>query len=215
MELLRIAAIAFAFLAFALTVGRTMVPRLWDRLGERARPLAAPLAVALALAAGATASLAGLAPIVGAFAAGLVLAPTRRRLDLLALVTPLAGLFVSFFFVTLGMRLDVAAIGGQAGPALAAGLALSALAILGKLASGWGVVRGQASRLVVGVGMAPRGEVGLIFASLGLASGLLGPLQYSVLLLVVLATTLATPIWLARLGGHFKGSPPAEPGAAT
>ncbi|HLF16463.1 MAG TPA: cation:proton antiporter, partial [Candidatus Thermoplasmatota archaeon] len=60
-------------------------------------------------------------------------------------------------------------------------------------------------RWVVGVGMAPRGEVGLIFAALGLTAGLIATWQYTALLLVVMATTFVTPLWLQRLSGSFAG----------
>src|SRR5690349_113018 len=83
-------------------------------------------------------------------------------------------------------------------PILLAGLALTLAAVVAKLACGLGVVKKQAHRLPVGVGMVPRGEVGLIFASLGADKGLLDSTLYATIVLVMLLTTLVTPIWLSR-----------------
>jgi Kef-type K+ transport system membrane component KefB len=205
--ILRLAAIAIGFLAVSLALGLRLAPRAFDALAARFRvpgfPLA--LAVAFALAMGHAASLAGLAGIVGAFTAGLLLAEAKSARGLFAQLRPLASLLAGVFFVTLGMHVDAGELARNAGPVLIVGTLLAVAAILAKLACGLGVLRGQARRLPVGVGMVPRGEVGLIFASLGLATGLLTNWQYALLLYVVLATTVVTPLWLARLGDRFTG----------
>jgi Kef-type K+ transport system membrane component KefB len=149
------------------------------------------------------ASLAGLADIVGAFAAGLLLAQTRHAHSIFGSIKPIGAVLIGFFFVTVGMRVDLRAFAGDGLPIVLAGASLALVAIVAKLACGLGVVRRQAHRLPVGVGMIPRGEVGLIFAGLGAADGLLGPTLYAAVVLAMLLTTFVTPIWLARLGDRF------------
>ena len=218
LALLRILGAAFGFLLVAVGLGRRFVPRAYDWLADRAKVPGVPvaLAVAFALLMAWLASLAGLADIVGAFAGGLLLAETRHAHRIFEELRPLSALFVGFFFVVLGMQVDVTALAGRLGPVLLAGTLLGVLAVGAKLACGWGVVRGQADRLAVGVGMVPRGEVGLIFASLGLASGLLANWQYGLVLIVVLLTTFVTPLWLARIRGRFRPDqhPPVGEGVA-
>jgi Kef-type K+ transport system membrane component KefB len=203
--LLRVFAIAIGFLAVAIGLGLRFGPRLFDKAADRFRVAGFPLvlAVAFALAMAYAASRAGLADIVGAFAAGLILAETKHAHRLFESLRPLAALFVGLFFVTLGMRIDVGQVAANAAPVFVIGVGLAVVAILGKLACGWGVVRRQADRLTVGVGMVPRGEVGLIFAGLGLATGLVANWQYAALLVMVFLTTLLTPLWLARLKDRF------------
>jgi Kef-type K+ transport system membrane component KefB len=205
LEVARIAGTAVAFLLIAVVGGLRVVPRAYDALVGRFRIAGFPVALAFgfALLMAYAASLAGLADIVGAFAAGLLLAQTRHAHDLFDQVKPIGAVLIGFFFVTVGMRVDVLAFLHDAGPVLLAGIALAALAVLAKLACGLGVVRRQAQRLPVGVGMVPRGEVGLIFASLGAATGLLGPTLYATIVLVMLLTTFVTPIWLTRLRHRF------------
>lgn len=203
----QLAGIAIGFLVVSLLVGLWVVPRAYDALVDRARVrgVSVTLAVAFALGMAYAAYLVQLHPIVGAFAAGLLLAPTRHAHDLRHELTPVGALFIGFFFVTLGMRIDLSQMEGNTLIVVVGGLALSAIAIAAKLACGFGVLRGQASRWIVGVGMAPRGEVGLIFAALGLSSGLLAPWQYTAVVLVAVVTTFVTPIWLRQLRGSFTG----------
>ena len=209
LDVARIAGVALLFLVAAVALGLLVVPRAYDALAARARVpgLAVAVAFGFALLLAYAASLAGLADIVGAFVAGLLLAQARHAHALAEAIRPIAAILVGVFFVVVGMRVDVGALGPDAGAVLVAAAALAAVAILAKLACGLGVVRGQAERLPVGVGMVPRGEVGLLFASLGLASGLLGATLYAVLVLVMLATTLAAPPWLAALRGRFTPDP--------
>lgn len=208
---------AVGFLVVATALGLWLAPRAFDWLSARFRVRAFPLglAVAFALAMAYVASRAGLADIVGAFVAGLVLAPSRQAQAVSDQLQPVGSLLIGVFFVSLGMRVDVAELVAYWQPVVLVGGALAVLATGAKLACGWGVVRGQADRLTVGVGMVPRGEVGLIFAGLGLASGLVANWQYAVLLVVVLGTTVVTPIWLARRPDGFTPPPqPTDPGLA-
>ncbi|HUR62130.1 MAG TPA: cation:proton antiporter [Candidatus Thermoplasmatota archaeon] len=215
--ILRIAAIAIGFLVASLLLGLWLAPRAFDWLAGRLKVPGSPLAigVAFALAMAYAASLAGLADIVGAFTAGLLLAGARRAHGLFEQLRPLASLLVGVFFVTLGMHVEVAELARNAVPVLVIGSLLAVVAVAAKLTCGWGVVRGQADRFVVGVGMVPRGEVGLIFASLGLSAGLLANWQYALLLYVVLVTTFVTPLWLGRLQGRFTGVASRVPESGT
>src|SRR5207245_7077054 len=92
---------------------------------------------------------------------------------------------------------------------LAIGATLFAIAVLGKLASGWAVPWLRLNRWAVGVGMAPRGEVGLIFAQIGLTAGILSTRLFSAMLFVIIATTLVTPPllkWTLRWGATIDES---------
>jgi Kef-type K+ transport system membrane component KefB len=147
--------------------------------------------------------------ILGAFAAGLVLDEADARNELDELIKPVADLFVPIFFVTVGARADL----GVLNPAIARnreGLVIAVflilVAIAGKLVTGW-VVFGQPSinRLAIGVGMVPRGEVGLVFAGIGANSGILDkPLAAAIIIMVIITTFLAPPF----LRIAFSKTPP-------
>lgn len=205
MDVVRIAGFAVAFLLVAVVGGLRVVPRGYDYLVDRFRIPGFPVALAVGFAflMAYAASLAGLADIVGAFAAGLLLAQTKHAHDIFTQVKPIGAILVGFFFVTIGMQIDISAFGDNASLIFLGGGALAVLAIGAKLACGLGVVKKQADRLAVGVGMVPRGEVGLIFASLGLSSGLLNQPLYATMVFVVLATTLVTPSWLMAIKDRF------------
>ena len=136
--------------------------------------------------------------ILGAFAAGLVLDETDARNELDELIKPISDLFVPIFFVTVGARADLGVL-NPAVPENRAGLLIAvflvAVAIVGKLVTGWAAF-GQPgiNRWAIGVGMIPRGEVGLVFAGIGSASGVLSkPLEVSIIIMVILTTFLAPP----------------------
>ncbi|MCC5597689.1 cation:proton antiporter [Nostoc favosum] len=146
--------------------------------------------------------------ILGAFAAGLVLDETDKRKELDEQVKPVADMLVPVFFVTVGAKVDLGVLnplvpGNREGLIIAT--FLIAIAIIGKVVTGWSVF-GQPgiNRLAVGVGMIPRGEVGLVFAAIGAASGTLDkPLQAAIVIMVILTTFLAPPL----LRFAFKQSP--------
>jgi Kef-type K+ transport system membrane component KefB len=195
---------ASAFLLGALVLGTYLSPRLFS-LASRLQASGVLLAVGLSFCfvlawlAGAI----GLAPIVGAFAAGLVLEQLHYRdfvdrgdhpLD--QLVEPIAGFLVPVFFVLMGIRTDVRVLANAGVLGLA--VALTAAAIAGKQLCAFGVVGRGLDRLSVGIGMIPRGEVGLIFANIGLTLTVAGEpvvdaAVYSAVIVMVIATTVITP----------------------
>ena len=153
--------------------------------------------------------------ILGAFAAGLVLEESNAREELDELIKPIADLLVPIFFVTVGARADLSVLN----PAVAdnrAGLLIAiflvAVAIVGKVVSGW-VVFGipDVNRLAIGIGMVPRGEVGLVFAAIGSASGVLSkPLEVSIIIMVISTTFLAPPLLRIVFGKPTESSITAD-----
>ena len=159
----------------------------------------------------------GLAPIVGAFAAGLVLAQTEHKLHFETKLKPVADLFMPFFFVLMGASMPISQINpatteGRATLLLGGGLLV--VAIFGKVIAGLTMPMKNVSRLLVGVGMVPRGEVGLIFASVGLAKGLITPALFSAVVLMVMFTTLLTPPMLQLIAGREKRKESIVPGSS-
>ncbi|MEB3218537.1 MAG: cation:proton antiporter [Nostocales cyanobacterium 94392] len=136
--------------------------------------------------------------ILGAFAAGLVLDETDKRNELDEQVIPIADILVPIFFVTVGARVDLSVLNPIV-PENRQGLVLAVflivVAIIGKVITGWAVFgKPGINRLAIGVGMIPRGEVGLVFAGIGAASGALDkPLQAAIIIMVILTTFLAPP----------------------
>ncbi len=197
------------FLAGAVAVGRFVVPQLFKGAGRfESRGVLLALAISfcfvLAWAAGAV----GLAPIVGAFAAGLVLdeahfehLPDHSKHDLHELIAPISALLVPIFFVLMGLRVDLRAFARWDLMAFAA--VLTAAAIIGKQMCGLAVVERGVNRVAVGIGMIPRGEVGLIFAGIGAtlllpdARGMSQPVinsaTFGVVVIMVIVTTIITP----------------------
>jgi Kef-type K+ transport system membrane component KefB len=191
-------AIAFGFLAAAVLLGRIFVPRVFAVVARTGKEhTLASMALALAFLLAVLASEVGSALIVGAFAAGLVLAPTEHVHAIERGVVRLANVFVPIFFVAVGAAVDVRTFGSMAVVTL--GLALTVVAIVGKLAAGYAPVWVHARKTLIGVGMVPRGEVGLIFAQTGLAAGVVDGGEYSALMLMVLVTTFIAPPVLRRM----------------
>jgi len=148
--------------------------------------------------------------ILGAFAAGLVLDETDKRKELDKQVVPIADILVPIFFVAVGAKADLGVL-NPAVPENREGLVIAVfligVAIIGKLVTGWTFIgQPQINRFAIGVGMIPRGEVGLVFAGIGSASGVLSkPLEAAIIIMVILTTFLAPPF----LRVAFKGSPEA------
>ncbi|HWZ84843.1 MAG TPA: cation:proton antiporter, partial [Thermoanaerobaculia bacterium] len=191
-------ALAIGFLVAAIALGIPL-GRVLVRVVERAgvRGVLGAMAVAFALLVAWAAKAAESAPIVGAFAAGMALARTNRRHDVETAIKPVVDIFAPVFFVYVGAEVNVKLLNPavpENRPALLLGLLLTAVGFVGKFAAGfcaWGKVR----RAFIGAGMVPRGEVGLIFASVGLSSGALSESVFvSVLVAVFLTTFVAPPL---------------------
>lgn len=149
--------------------------------------------------------------ILGAFAAGLVLDESDSRNELDEQVKPIADILVPIFFVTVGARADLSVLNplnpdNRAGLIIAIFLIL--VAIIGKVITGWAVFGLPGiNRVAIGVGMIPRGEVGLVFAGIGSASGVLSkPLEAAIITMVILTTFLAPPL-LRVAFGESSGTP--------
>ncbi len=192
---------AVVFLVLALLVGMRLAPALIGLIGGlKARGTLIVYSVIFAVALAVVADLIGLATIIGAFAAGLVLATTERRAHIEVRIKPVADLLVPVFFVTVGMKVQPALLNPFAENAQLgiAGL-LTVVAVISKLVAGLVVYQPGVRRWPVGVGMVPRGEVGLIFAGAGLAAGVIAEDLYSALVVVVMLTTFVAPPWLKAL----------------
>ncbi|NUQ01455.1 MAG: cation:proton antiporter, partial [Armatimonadetes bacterium] len=205
LDVVRIAGVALLFLGLAVVVGQRLAPRVFGlaaRLPGEGVLLATALVVCFLLAG--TANLIGLAPIVGAFAAGLLLDRVHYRdfrlrgdeHDVEELIEPLAAFLVPVFFVQMGMTVRLESFANPAVIGFAALLTLAA--VLGKQVCGLAVVERGLDRVSVGVGMIPRGEVGLIFASIGRSLVLDGQpvvdeVANSAVVIMVIVTTLVTP----------------------
>jgi Kef-type K+ transport system membrane component KefB len=214
---------ATVFLVGSLLLGVWLSPGLF-RLASWLRVRGVLLAVGLSFCflLAWLANLMGLAPIVGAFAAGLILEERHDSLfakrgerRLAEEIHPITGFLAPVFFVLMGMRTDLRSFLQPGAPALI--LALTIAAIAGKQICGLGVVGRGVDRLSVGFGMVPRGEVGLIFASIGLTLHLGGraiidPVTYSAIVAMVILTTLVTPPalkWSLFRKGRTGGRGPA------
>jgi Kef-type K+ transport systems, membrane components len=200
----RIAAAAMIFLVGALLLGIYAAPRLFAVASLlQGRGVLLTLSLSFCFVMAWTSSLIGLAPIVGAFAAGLVLEDvhfkdfmSRGERSLEDLIRPISDAFVPIFFVLMGLRTDLGAF--ISGGSLELAAALIVVAIIGKQACALGVTLPGVNRLAVGIGMIPRGEVGLIFANVGAGLMLdgvpvIGPSIFSAVVVMVIVTTLVTP----------------------
>lgn len=204
-----IAGKAVAFLVGAIAVGHFVVPRIFHGAGRfESRGVLLALSFAFCFALAWVAALVGLAPIVGAFAAGLVLDevhfetfPERGKHDLQKLITPVSTIFVPIFFVLMGIKVDLRSFARL--DLLGFALVLTVAAIIGKQICSLAVAERGLNRLAVGLGMIPRGEVGLIFAGIGAtlflpnAQGVNEPVinagTFGVVVMMVIVTTLITP----------------------
>jgi Kef-type K+ transport system membrane component KefB len=204
-------AAAGGFLVAAVVAGNLLMPHVADRITRmRVRGVVVALSFAFALALAAFAAKAGSALIIDAFAAGLILTRTAHHHTVQTQVRPIAAVMAPIFFVNVGAAVDLTLLDPRrpeaAGLLLVAG-ALTVLAVVGKMAAGWAAPWRQFGRLTVGVGMVPRGEVGLIFADVGRQAGILSGATFSAVLLMIMATTFLAPIGLKALASR-EGVPP-------
>ena len=204
-----IAGKAIGFLLIAIVAGQFMVPHVLKGAGRlETRGVLLTIALSICLLLAWAAYLVGLAPIVGAFAAGLVLDEVhyqprheRRERELGELLQPVSTVLVPIFFVLMGMKTDLRFF--MRADIIGFAAALTAVAILGKQVCSLGIVERGVNRLTVGLGMIPRGEVGLIFAGIGASLSLpnaagveervISSATFSAVVIMVLVTTLVTP----------------------
>jgi Kef-type K+ transport system membrane component KefB len=209
---------AVVFLVASLAIGVRLSPRLFRlaaKLNARGVLLAVGLAFCFLLAW--LAAFIGLAPIVGAFAAGLILEDVhykeftdRGEHGLEELIAPISSFLAPVFFVVMGLRTDLAVFANPRVLLLAG--ALTVAAVLGKQACSLGVIGKGVDRLSVGLGMIPRGEVGLIFANIGATLTIGGePVvsreEFSAVVVMVILTTMLTPPALKWSLGRKRPAP--------
>ena len=192
---------AVAFVAVALVLSRTAAPAFDWVVDQLKAPgdVAVASFVVLTLCCFAAQAI-GLEAALGAFAAGLILSASKHTHDIDAAVKPLVALFATVFFVLIGTGMDLSVL-NPFDPANREGLIVAAfllaVAMAGKVAAGWCYLSSDpTNRLVVGLGMMPRGEVGLIFLGLGSQAGILSPALEAAILLMVIGTTFLAPILL-------------------
>ena len=195
--------VAFGFLIATLALGSFVVPPLFRLAGRIDLPgTATILAVMLAFGLAWLADRSGSALIIGAFAAGILLARTPQAHEVEHGVTVLGHFFVPIFFVAVGAAVDVRVF-NPLDPAnqraLMLGGLLIAAAVASKFAAGYAAFWFPGKKSVIGAGMIPRGEVGLIFAQMGLASGVLDAGLFGAVTLMVMATTFVAPPLLKSL----------------
>ncbi len=193
--------LAIGFLILTGIVGLLFVPRLLDAVHRKSSSPATVTvaAVVVTLAFAELADAAKLAFIIGAFMAGLGLSKSRQHDRIARDLGSIGNVFIPVFFAQIGINADLSAMAKPSVLGLAA--VLTVVAVIGKLVAAAGAVGTRADKLLIGLGMIPRGEVGLIFASIGLSNGVLNGDEYGALLIVVLLTTVVTPPLLRiRLG---------------
>ncbi len=191
--IITVVGVAVAFLLFTTLAGQWLAPKLFGSLGRRSRSSGTVVAIALAftLAFAELAHAAKLAPIIGAFVAGLSLGSTDQAERIRRELRPVGHLFIPVFFLQIGIEIDIQQFANPSVLGIAAALFL--VAVAGKMVASAGVMGSAGDKMLVGLGMVPRGEVGLIFATIGRQAGVLGDDLYASLLLVVLVTTIMTP----------------------
>ncbi len=194
-SIIKLVLISFAFVGGAMA----LVPFV-RRIPINKLPFQSPLGVSISfgLAMATLASYIGLAPIVGAFMAGMVMAELREEYSLEESIHAIESFLAPIFFAYMGVQLDLAALGSRA--VLIAGSVVSLIAIVGKLFAMFGsLTQGIKNAIVVGVGMVPRGEVGLIVASIGLSAGAVNEEEFAIVIFMVVVTTIVAPLSLRPL----------------
>ncbi|MGF1458929.1 MAG: cation:proton antiporter [Leptolyngbyaceae cyanobacterium] len=206
---------AAAFLIGSIFLGRLLSPLfvgLVNQMKTRGELIISSLVFAFLLSYVAAAI--QLEAILGAFAAGLILAETSKHKELEEQIVPISDMLVPVFFVTVGARTDVSVL-NPLDPANREGLIIASfmvvIAIIGKVVAGFAVF-GQPSinRLAIGIGMIPRGEVGLVFAGVGSASGALSESLEAAIIVMVILTTFVAPPLLRLVFDDSSGEPPKE-----
>lgn len=193
-------AIAVAFVVFVALGGTQLLarrPQLLQAPAFANSPLLPAVLVCLGLAA--FAANIGLAALIGAFLAGMIVAETKDHNSIEEEVRPLYAFFPPFFFAFIGIELDLGTLLG--GHALVLLAAVTVIAAAAKLVPAYLAARplGKEEAMIVGVGMIPRGEVGIVVASIGAAEGVVDPELFGVVVGMSILTTLVAPFALRRL----------------
>ena len=203
---------AFGFLIGTLLIGRWIVPPVVSRLSKVNLPgTPAMLAILLAFGLAWLASYSGSATIIGAFAAGLLIRETPQAHEIERSITHLGHFFVPIFFVVVGAAVDLTVFNPfhtENHRTLLIGAALIVAAVTGKFFAGYAPFWIRANKRVIGVAMIPRGEVGLIFAQMGLTSGTFDAAMFSAVTLMVMVTTFMAPPLLKVLFPSDPGPTP-------
>jgi Kef-type K+ transport system membrane component KefB len=202
---------AFGFLIVAIIIGNLTSSKLFDLVDKmRVRGVLLLFAIAFALIFAYLAALAGLAPIVGAFAAGLVLANTNQFKTIEERLKPVSDVVTPIFFIMVGAAVDITVFNPferENIPILLIALVLFIVAVVGKFVSGWAVFQKGVNKVAIGFGMIPRGEVGLIFAQVGLTYGVFNSELFSaVTVMVMLTTFIAPPLLKIAFSGNGEAA---------
>jgi len=191
---------AIGFVVVIALVGTRVMRKSSRWLEAPINPLS-PLTIVLALCLGLAflSTRFGLAAIIGAFLAGMIASETKQRETLERQTQPLLALMTPFFFVMTGSKVELAQLADR--NALLTLALITAIALASKLIGGFlgALSLGRRGALIVGVGMMPRGEVGVVIASLGLAAGVFSPRTYALIVAMSLLTSVVTPPLLALL----------------
>lgn len=196
-SIFKLIGIAVLFLGGALTAGVFLIPKIMKLLAKlRTAGIMLISALCLAFFLSYLADVAGLAAIVGAFAAGLLLEKVhfqgfREDIDIFDLIKPVATFLVPIFFVLMGIQVRLESFANLSVLGIAAGLTVAA--IIGKQLCAYGALGKGLNRTSIGIGMIPRGEVGLIFASIGRNLKVVDSATFSAIVIMVIVTTLVTP----------------------
>lgn len=202
---LKIVLLSVGFLIAAVGIGQKCMPTIFSFASKlKADGLLLAFSLSICFGMSLLASLAGLAPIVGAFTAGLILDPVQYKKvqdrtgegEIEHLIEPISSLLVPIFFVVMGTKVDLSIFKNV--DLLAYALSLTVVAIIGKQICGLGVLEKGLDRLAVGIGMIPRGEVGLIFVGIGSSLTLHGKpvidsVTFGAVVIMVIITTMVTP----------------------
>lgn len=192
-------AISIGFVLLVLLLGVPLINKLQKRIDPLLVSNGFGLCVSLSLGFAALSGIAGLAPIIGAFLIGMVLAEVKSQYDFESKVHALESFLAPVFFAMVGVQLPLALLGNSS--VLINGLLLTMIAVLGKWLAGVAISRSHGFTVAnkVGVGMVPRGEVGLIVVGIGLSTGLLTELLFAEIVVMIVLTTMLAPVLLRLL----------------
>jgi Kef-type K+ transport system membrane component KefB len=199
----QVSATAIAFLVLSTLAGVLIAPTIFRLFAKmKQEHVIFVMGIAFCFVISAFATKVKLSSIVGAFVAGLVLSTTKQSEEIKRDIKPIYAFFVPIFFVLMGTNVDISAFN----PFIAADreilvlvAILFAVAFFGKVAAGFVVFKKGINKFLIGISMVPRGEVGLIFAGIGLKNNIFGSKEYSALVAVIMFTTFITPIILKYL----------------